>query len=256
MKKCFSGCCIIALIALGGACNSKKKATDCKVLVVSMTELSEKLAEARKVLSARDAEPNQVAEALKPFSVAAKNVAVSLNTKVPTVSSLRKISSNAAAAALALSSQSAQMAEYAEQMKDMEAANKAVDENKQRMDQLELQIKGSCEAESSKCIDLSKVLARFPAPTDQTEVADDVAVWARKLSTWTAELEKVDIPDQQLKVRVQAFTKGWQERGISMSRLVTILEIGKKYEALNKALNDQLDRANQAIANANAACQK
>jgi hypothetical protein len=141
-------------------------------------------------------------------------------------------------------------------MIDMEAVNKAVDVSKQRVDQLELQIKGSCEAESSKCIDLLKVLARFPAPTDQTEVADDVAVWARRLGTWTAELEKVDIQDQQLKVRVQAFANGWQELGIAMSRLVTILEISKKYETLNKALNDQLDRANEAIANVNAACRK
>jgi hypothetical protein len=41
-----------------------------------------------------------------------------------------------------------------------------------------------------------------------------------------------------------------------MSRLVAILEVGKKYESLNQALNTQIERANQAIAEANKSCEK
>ncbi len=255
MKASVLGGAIIVLLALGlCGCRWGKKAPECKVLVASMTELGEKLAAVRTVVSAGEVKPVEVADALNPFSMTAKNVSDSLNANVPTVSSLRKVSHDAALVALTLSKQSAQMAEFAEQMKDVDAASKAVDDNKQRVDQLELQIKAICESESAKCAELSGVLARFPAPSDQSEVSQDVAVWTRQLNAWSAELAKVNIQDQALKSRVQAFMKNWQDLGVAMLRLVTMLELGKKYEALTKDFNVQIETANKAIAEANSQC--
>ena len=246
---------IMILLALGlCGCRWGKKAPECKVLVASMSELGEKLAVVRTVVSAVEVKPVEVADALRPFSVTAKNLSDSLNANVPTVSSLRKVSHDAALVALTLSKQSAQMAEFAEQMKDVDAASKAVDENKQRVDQLEVQIKAICDAESAKCVELSGVLARFPAPSDQAEVSEDVAVWTRQLSAWSAELAKVNIQDQELKSRAQAFMKNWQDLGVAMLRLVTMLELGKKYEKVTKDFNLQIETANKAIAEANAQC--
>jgi len=148
------------------------------------------------------------------------------------------------------------MAEFAEQMRDADTASKAVDDDKQRVDKLELEIKAICEAASSKCVELSGLLARFPAPTDQSEVADDVTAWTRKLSAWTLELSKLSIQDAELKSKVQDFSKNWQELGVAMLRLVTMLELGKKYEALTKDFNLQIERANKTIAEANALCGK
>jgi len=243
----------IVMLTLGG-CHGGQKAPECKVLVNSMSELGDKLAAARKVVSASEVQPTEVAGALRPFSGTAKIVADSLKAQLPTVSSLRKVAITAAAVTLTLSNQSAKMADFAEQMKDTDAASKAVDENKQRVDKLELQIKAICEAESTQCIELSKVLARFPAPTDQTDVAEDANAWTRKLSAWASELSLVNIQDPELKIRVQAFMKGWQELGLAMSRLVTILELGKQYEVLTKDFNAQIERANKVIAEVNSLC--
>jgi hypothetical protein len=249
--------CFGLLLALCcGACNWGKKAPECKVLVSSLNELSATLAGAHTVLSAADVQPMQVVETLKPFSEAAKKTARTLNAQVPTVSKLRAISAHAAAAALAIGSQSAQLAEYASQMIDMDAANRAVDENKQRADKLEAELKKTCEAEPSKCVELSQVLARFPAPAEQTEVDQDIAVWTGKLSAWAVELSKVRLEDAELRQHVEAFRQTWLETGVAMSRLVAILEVGKKYEALNRDLNTQIERANQAIAEANESCEK
>lgn len=245
----------VVIVALGlCGCKWGKKAPECKVLVASLSELSDRLAQVRNVVSAGEVKPTEVAEALKPFSATAKNVANALNAKVPTVSSLRKVSNEAAAVALTLSKQSAQMAEFAEQMRDVDAASKAVDEDKQQVDALELQIKAICEAEAAKCVELSGALARFPAPTDQTEVSEDVASWTRKLSAWSADLEKVTIQDQELKGRVRSFVKSWQDLGVAMLRLVTMLELGKKYEALSQDFNHHIERANKTIAEANSLC--
>jgi hypothetical protein len=257
MKTSVLGHRIVVILVLGwGACCCANKTQECRALGTSLSALGERLAEAHMVVSASEVQPTEVAAALKPFAAIAKTVAESLNAKVPKVSSLRKISKNAAAAALALSSQSAQMAEYAEQMKDLDAASKVVDDNKQRVDKLELQIKESCDADSDKCVDLSEVLARFPAPTDQSEVTEDAAAWARKMSVWTADLAGVHVQDHELKGLVQGFVKGWQDLSVGMLRLVTILELGKKYEELTKDFNVQIERANQAIAEANNICQK
>ena len=52
----------------------------------------------------------------------------------------------------------------------------------------------------------------------------------------------------------QPFMKGWQELGLAMSRLVTILELGKQYEVLTKDFNAQIERANKVIAEVNSLC--
>ncbi len=241
------------MLSLGG-CHRGQKAPECKVLVNSMSELGDKLAAARKVVSASEVQPTEVADALRPFSSTAKNVANSLNAKLPAVSSLRTVASAAATISLTLSNQSAKMADFADQMKDVDTASKAVDENKQRVDKLEVQIKEICEADTAKCIDLSQVLARFPAPTDQTDVTADATAWTRKLNAWTRDLALIKIQDLELGTRVQAFMKGWQELGVAMARLVAILELGKQYETLTKDFNTQIERANKVIAEANSLC--
>lgn len=224
------------------------------MLVESLGELGAKLSDVGKVAGASEVNPTQVADALKPFSLMAKNLAESLNARAPSVSSVRKVANAAASAAATLAKQSAQMAEFAEQMRDVDAASKAVDDDKQRVDKLELEIKAICDAASSKCVELSGVLARFPAPTDQSEVADDVTAWTRKLNAWTSELSKVIIQDAELKSKVQAFAKNWHELGVAMLRLVTMLDLGKRYEALTKDFNLQIERTNKTIAEANALC--
>lgn len=239
-----------------GACDGGKKAPECKVLVSSLNELSATLAGAHTVLSAADVQPTQVVEILKPFSEAAKKTARTLNAQVPTVSKLRTISEHAAAAVAAIGNQSALLAEYAGQMFDMDAANRTVDDIKQRVDMLEAELKKACESEPNKCGELSQVLAHFPAPADQTAIDQDIAVWTRKLSAWAIELSKVQLEDSELRKHVEAFRQTWLELGVAMTRLVAILEVGKKYEALNRDLNTQIERANQAIAEANKSCEK
>jgi uncharacterized protein YjgD (DUF1641 family) len=244
---------MLAAAGLSG-CHRGDKAPECKVLVNSLSELGERLEEVRYVASGADVKPTDISDVLRPFSSTAKKVAASLKASSPTVSTVRNVSDSAAAAASALSVQAVQMAELVEQMTDVDVASKAVDDHKQAVDKLELQIKEICGAEPSKCTDLSVVLARFPAPTDQSDVTEDAQAWTQKLGIWTAELATVNIQNPVLKERVTDFGKNWQELGQAMSRMVSALELGKKYEALTKAFNEQIQRANQAIADANAQC--
>ena len=236
------------------ACNSNKKAPECKVLVDSLGELGERLEEVRFTVSASEVKPAEVTEVLRPFSSTAKKVASALNGTAQSLDSVRQITKSAATAAMALSTEATQMADLAEKMKDVEGPSKSVDERKQQVDKLELLIKESCEAVPGKCTDISGVLARFPAPTDQADVADDAQAWTRKLNAWANELAQVDIKDPTLRTQVAEFVKNWKELATAMNELVTALEVSKKYEGLTREFNEQLKAANKAIADANAQC--
>jgi hypothetical protein len=82
-----------------------------------------------------------------------------------------------------------------------------------------------------------------------------MAAWTRKLAGWANELASVQIADRELREQVEAFKQGWQDLGAAMSRLVTILEVSKKYEQLNREFNTQVEHANDVIARTNATCQ-
>ena len=236
------------------ACNSGKKAPECKVLVASLGELGERLEEVRFVVSATEVKPAEVTEVLRPFSSTAKKVATALHGAEPTEDSIRQIAKAAGTAASALSAQATQMADLAEHMTDVEGTSKAVDERKGKVDKIEVLIREICEATPSKCTDITGVLARFPAPTDQADVAEDAQAWTRKLSAWATEVSQVDIKDAVLKKHVADFIENWLELSRSMNQLVSALEISKKYETLAKEFNERLKDANKAIADANAHC--
>jgi hypothetical protein len=247
---------LVALIVGLGVVSCSKKGPECKALITSMNDLGAKLAVTQQATNAADVQPAQVAAALKPFAIASKGVADSLTANAPTVPELKKIASEAAAAALALSTNSAQMTEYAEQMKGLDAASKAVDDAKKVVDGAEAEIKKFCEANGAKCGELAKVLNAFPPPPDKSEAAQATAAWIVKLNAWAANLAKVEIQDPGLKQQVQTFDKGWKDFGAAMTKLVAIMELAKKYEELTKAFNGQIDQANKAIAEANAFCVK
>jgi hypothetical protein len=221
-----------------------------------MNALSAMLGATRGVLSAPEVQPAQVAGALRPFSEKARNTAQSLRAQTPTTSSLRKIAARAATAITALGEQATHMSEYARQMSDLDSTNRAVDDNKRRVDQLEAEIEQFCDNQASKCVQLSGLLARFPAPKEQSEVGQDMAAWVQQLNQWTAELAKVDVEDAQLRTLVSGFRQQWQDVGTGLARLVVILDAGKKYEGLNQEFNVTIQQVNQAIADANATCQK
>ena len=241
-------------VLVSSACNSAKKAPECKVLVTSMGALHERLEEVRYVASSTEVKPTDVIEVMRPFSAAAKKIASDLKSAQPAVKEVREITRTAASAAASLSQGATEMADLAEKMTDVDADGKAVDEHKQQVDKLELQIKEICEATPSKCANFSEILARFPAPTDQAEVTDDAQAWTRKLNAWANELAKVDVQDSALKEHVTNFVKNWQELAISMGHMVSALEVSKKYEALTKNFNEQIAIANKAIAEANSQC--
>jgi hypothetical protein len=236
------------------ACNSGRKAPECKVLVGSLGELSERLEEVRFTVSAAEVKPAEVTEVLRPFSATAKKVAMVLNGTEPSLDSVKRITKAAAGASTALASQATQMADLAERMTDVEGPGRVVDERKQQVDKLELVIKEICEAEPSKCADISLLLARFPAPSDRSDVAEDAQAWTRKLNAWANELSEIEIKDVTLKGHVRDFVKNWRELAASMGQLVAALDVSKKYDALTKQFNEQLKIANQAIADANALC--
>jgi hypothetical protein len=191
---------------------------------------------------------------LAPFSNAAKGIAESLNAHPPTGTELKKTSGEAANAALGLSVLSGKMATYAEQMKDSDAAGKAVDDYKQVVDNAEAEIKKFCAANAGQCVELAKALTVFPPPPDKSE--DDAATdtWIGKLGAWAAELTKVDIQDPGLKLQLQTFNRGWRDFGGAMSKLVTIVKAAKTYDELSHDFNAQIDQANKSIAEANAFC--
>ena len=243
---------LLALASVG--CNYQKKAPECKVLVTSLIQLGERLEEVRYVAAATEVKPNDVTEVMRPFSFAAKKVAGDLKATHPTVASIQALTKTAASAAAALSEQASRMADIAEHMTDSEADSKVVDERKQEVDKIELQIKETCEVTPSKCSELTGVLSRFPAPTDEADVTADATAWMRKLNAWAEQASKLEIQDSTLKQQVASFVKNWQALGVAMNHLVQALEASKKYEALSKSFNDQIGVANKAIAEANAHC--
>jgi hypothetical protein len=237
---------------LGLACS--KKGPECQTLIGSMNDLGSKLSEAQKVTSNNEAKPEQVAAALRPFALTAKSTGEKLAKSELTVSEIRKIATDASAAALALASNAAQMADAAEQMKGIDAASKAVDDQRKLVDGAESEIKKLCEASAAQCVELAKVMAAFPPPPDKTDNMQLVGAWATKLNTWAADLAKVEVKNEALKGQIANFGRGWKSCAAAMTTLVGISETAKKYDEFANAFNAQIDIANKAIGSANAFC--
>jgi hypothetical protein len=240
----------LALLVMG----CSKKGPECQTLISSMNDLGTKLAEAQKVTSNNDAKPDQVAAALRPFGGAAKGTGDKLAATQFTVPEIKKIAADASAASLALASSANSMAEAADQMKGLDAATKAVEDQKKIVDGAEAEIKKICDGNAAHCVELGKVLVAFPPPPDKTDNPQATAAWTGKLATWAADLSKVEIKDAALKGHVTTFEKAWKSFGAAMTTLVGISETAKKYDDFAKTFNTQIDAANKAIGEANSSC--
>jgi len=242
---------VVVISLLGTGCS--KKGPECQTVIGSMNALGTKLSETQKVTGAADAKPEQIAAALRPFSAAAKATGDSLAKAELTVAEIKKIAAEASVASLALATSASKMANDAEQMKGLDAAGKAVDDQKKIVDTADAEIKKLCQA-GAECAELAKVLVALPSPPEKADNLEATGVWTGKLNTWATELAKVKIENAALKTQVTAFDQGWKTFAAAMSTLVTITETAKKYDDVAKAFNAQIDSANKAIADANGYC--
>jgi hypothetical protein len=243
---------LVALSLLGSACS--KKGPECQSLIGSLNDLGTRLTETQKVTSNSDAKPEQVAAALRPFALTAKATGEKLARGDLTVPEIRKIAASAAAASIALASNSTSMADAADQMKGLDAAGKAVEDQKKIVDSAEAAIKKICDASATQCIELAKVLVTFPVPPEKSDSLQATTAWTTKLDAWTTELAKVEVKDSALKGQVVSFEKGWRTFAVAMKTLVGISETAKQYDDFAKAFNAQIDVANKAIGEANHFC--
>lgn len=240
----------ISLWAVG----CSRKGEECQKLIGSMNELGTQLAETQKVTSSDTAKPEQVAAALRPFASAARSNSESLSKRSITVPEVRRIADAAAAASLALASSSIGMADAADQMKGLDAATKAADIHKKSVDDAEAEIRKTCGANVMLCAELGKVLSTFPAPPEKTDDAQTTSAWNSKLNAWAAELTRIEIKNEALRLQVSNFERGWKDFAAVLTELVRISETAKKYDALTKTFNAQIDVANKAIGDANSFC--
>jgi len=238
--------------SLAIACN--KKAPECKMVIGSLNELGTKLGEAQKVTGNSNAKPEEVAAALRPFAGFAKASGDKLAQATITIAEIKKIAGDASGAAQGLSSRASKMAELAEQMKGLDAAGKAIDDQKKRVDAAEAGIKKVCEASAAQCAQLGKVLEAFPQPPENHDDSKAVGAWSAKLDSWAGELSKVKIGSPELQAQVKAYDQGWKAFASAMTTLVGITENAKKLDELSKEFNGQIDAANKAVADANAFC--
>jgi len=243
---------LLAMSTLSLGCS--KKGPECKALIGSMNELGAKLSETQKVTGNNDSKPEQITAALRPFAVAAKAAGDKLAADEFTVPDLKKTATDASAAALALAANSTSMADLAEQLNGLDAAGKAIDEQKKIVDSAEAEIKKICEADSSRCTEVGKVLVKFPPPPAKAEDPKVVAEWSAKLNAWATELAKVEIKDAALKGHVSNYDKGWTKFAGAMTTLVNATEVAKKYDEATKLFNAQIDAANKAVAETNNLC--
>jgi hypothetical protein len=218
-----------------------------------MNALGAKLSDAQKVTGASDVKPEQVAAALRPFAAAAKETGDTLAKTELTVAEIKKIAAEASVASLALATSATKMADSAEQMKGLDAAGKAVENQKKIVDAADAEIKKICEA-GAECSELAKVLVKFPTPPEKTDNLEATGVWTGKLSAWAAELAKVKIDNANLKTQVTGFDQAWKALAAAMSTLVTITETAKKFDEVAKVFSTQIDSANKAISDANGYC--
>jgi hypothetical protein len=252
--RCETALVLLALASLSTACS--KKGPECQSLIGSINGIATSLGEAQKVTGNNDAKPEQISAALRPFAKTAAQAAESLGKTEFTVPEIKKIASETSAATLALATSAGTMADLADQMKGVEAAGKAIDEQKKLIDTNEAEIKKVCEANASLCADLAKVLVAFPPPPDKADDAKAVTEWSAKLNSWAANLLKVDIKDAALKGHVANFNGAWKTFAGAMQTLVGVTETAKKYDESTKQFNTQIDSANKATAEANAFCTK
>lgn len=243
---------MLTLTLFGSSCS--KKGPECQDLIGSMNELGAKLAETQIVTSDNNAKPEQVAAALRPFAQAAQSTGDKLAQDTVTVPEVKSIAAAAAAAAKALAASSSGLADIADRMRGLDSASKAVEAQKKLVDSAEAEIKKFCDANTMQCIELAKVLVTFPTPPEKSDNLQATSAWTAKLNTWAAELEKVELKDEQLKAHVTQFEKSWKAFAGAMTTLVGISETAKKYDELAKTFNSQIDMANRAIGDANNFC--
>jgi hypothetical protein len=231
-----------------------KKGPECQMVIGSLNELGTKLAEAQKVTGNNDSKPEQVATALRPFAASSKLSGEKLAQSQITVAEIKKIAGDASGAALALSASATKMADMADHMKGLDAAGKALDDQKKVVDTAEAGVKKICEASPAQCAELVKVLEKFPPPPEKADNLQATGAWSSKLSGWAADLAKVKIDNSELKAQVSAYDQGWKTFAATMTTLVGITETAKKYDDVAKEFNAQIDVANKAVAAANGFC--
>lgn len=240
-------------IALSGAgCNRQRP--ECQSLIVSLNDLGSKLAETRRVTSKADAKPEQVAAALRPFSLAARVSGEKLASGALTVPEVKRVAGDASHATLALASSSASMADAAEQLSGLDAANKAVEDQKRLIDSAEAELQRICDANKRSCFDLAKVLATFPPTPEKMDSLATISAWETKFIAWAQERAKITITDPTLMTQVTNFEKGFKAWVAAATVLVGMHEQAKRYDELTKVFNAQIDVVNKAIGEANHLC--
>ncbi|HEY5955458.1 MAG TPA: hypothetical protein VIV60_02845 [Polyangiaceae bacterium] len=245
-------CCCGLLASSELGCS--RKGPECLQLIGSLNDLGAQLASAQKVTGDERANPEQLAAALRPFTAAARAASKRLNDANLTQSELRQIAQNAATATSALAEVSSHLVETAEQLTGLDSAGRAVTEQKKMLDATEGDIKKICDAKTSACIELAKILAGFPTPPDANSDAPTSYAWSSRVSAWTKDLSRLELKDQGLASQVKAFETGWLSFANAMETLVRMSENAKKYDEFAGSFNAQIDRANEAISAANRYC--
>jgi hypothetical protein len=246
---------LISLLVMSlSAIGCSKKGPECQALIGSMNELGSQLAETQKVIGNGDAKPERAAAALRPFAVVAKSTGDRLAKGEMTVPEIKKIAADASAAALALAASATSMAGMADRMKGLDAAGKAVEDQRKVIDGAEAAIKKICEANAAQCTELAQVLARFPSPPEKSDNLQATAAWNAKLTAWTNDLGKVQIKNRALDGHVTALDKGWKAFAAAMTTLANMTAAAKQYDDLAKAFNAQIEAARKAVGEANGFC--
>jgi len=245
---------LCAMAALSAGCS--KKGTECQSLIGSINGIVSSLEAAQKVTGNNDSKPEQISAALRPFAKSASAAGEALGKAEFTVPEIKKIAGETSASMVALAANASSMADLADQMKGVDAAGKAIDDQKKVIDSNEAEIKKDCEAKPSLCTELAKVLEAFPAPPGKSDDTVAIAAWSAKLNSWAAALAKVDVKDAGLKGHVKNFETSWTTFAAAMKTLSSVSETAKKYDENTKQFNAQIDAANKATSEANAFCAK
>lgn len=245
---------LFVVAALSTGCS--KKGPECQTLISSINGIVASLEAAQKVTGANDAKPEQVSAALRPFAKSATTTGEALGKTEFTVPEIKKIAGETSAAMGALAASASSMADLADQMKGVDAAAKATDDQKKVIDASEGEIKKACEAKAGLCTDLAKVLDAFPPPPSKSDDTAAVAAWSAKLNTWAANLAKVEVKDAALQGHVKSYETAWKAFATAMNSLAAVGGTEKKFEEVTKQFNTQIDAANKATADANTFCSK
>ncbi|MGC4064765.1 MAG: hypothetical protein QM784_09005 [Polyangiaceae bacterium] len=188
---------VAALMMLSVIAGCGGKEAECNALVGSVRSLGKKLTATQSVTGRENADPRQVASALRTFSKEAKRTGETIEATTFTVPGLASLAKDASKGAFALAEAAIKMERNAGRLRELDTARRQLNIQRTLADVTADRLQRACTSGTTDCAPLMRVLHGRPPLPDATADAGEAAAWLEKTTAWLAKMTSLELSDPE-----------------------------------------------------------